>query len=513
MLKADDAVFLREDVRAEPLVNGFRAWPHLVAPHTYARCVIARHLPALLAALERAEKAKDAGQAAEVRQLMAAIEEHRPHILAAGQAIADLDTLLIARARGFSLESLYPLVPAAIRGLVELVYDRYNSPGVRFLEGALYRTPLYDPALQGVRLEQANPDLPEAGMSVPRLSAQGRLVLPARFDSEAWDLLGRARRRPEQAGDLADLLGTSIATMSPYLTERSSLRSADPRPSEVQVRFLNHACVLMESRRTSVLVDPLLAHRQPGSASRYSFADLPDQIDCLAITHGHLDHFDIETLLQIRHLARVVLVPRTGGGDLVDPSLKQVLQALGFRNVHEMDDYESHSLADGAVTAVPFFGEHSDLAVRGKTGYAVTLQGRTAVFVADSQCLEPRVYELARDQLGPVSMLFVGMECAGSPMATASRPYLPEGRYTPAMSESRRTRASDAAGGLALVRALRPSRAYLYAMGLEPWLAYMFGVPDGARTYSLSQAEIFISACAELGVPAELLRGPRVLPL
>ena len=51
--------------------------------------------------------------------------------------------------------------------------------------------------------------------------------------------------------------------------------------------------------------------------------------------------------------------------------------------MRELDHYEAVAIGPGSVTAVPFMGEHADLAVRGKTGYAVTVDGRTALCVAD----------------------------------------------------------------------------------------------------------------------------------
>jgi hypothetical protein len=190
-----------------------------------------------------------------------------------------------------------------------------------------------------------------------------------------------------------------------------------------------------------------------------------------------------------------------------------IVQAIGFADVLEVDDFESVRLTDGSVTGVPFFGEHADLTVRGKTGYAIRLKDRTAVLLADSRCLEPQVYEMTRRQVGPVAALFIGMECEGSPMTAANGPYLPDGIHTDAMAKSRRTNASDAAGALKVIDALEPGCAYVYAMGLEPWLSYMFGVPDPTKTYSLSQTEILIAECAARGVLAKLLTGTAILDL
>ena len=511
-MRPHDNVYLREDVRAEPLINGFRAWPHLIAPHTYARNVITKHLPSLHAALTEASQASDEAAAGELCRLIHALTAERPALLRLGEAIQALDSMLLDGTQGLTLEPLYASVPEPLRGFVELSYDRYNHPGARFLEGALYGSGYYDTALHAVSLQRVDPDAPGRQLSVPRVPAKGQLVLPAPFDGHVWDALGRARRQPIRAGEIAEILGASLNDLAPYLTTEPPGRWDIGGHAGLRGQFLNHACVLMESAGTTVMIDPLVAYRRHGSADRVSFADLPG-LSCVAITHGHLDHFDIETLLQIRHLTEQVVVPRAGAGDLIDPSLRLALTALGFRAVYEMDDFDSHPVDGGSVVALPFFGEHSDLPVRAKSGYAVTLAGQTCVLAADSRCLEPRIYQAARQQLGPISALFIGMECEGSPMTTANRPYLPAALYTPEMSQSRRTKASDAAAAIAAVRALRPERAYVYAMGLEPWLSYMFGVPDQTRSYSLAQTELFIMDCTALGVPAELLCGSQLVEL
>lgn len=516
VIRAEDHLYVAEDVRAEPVVNGFRAWLHLIAPHTYSRNLVVKHLPNLRRRIAEAELCGDSSTVVELRHLVARIEDERPELVELGQALADLDRLLLDEADGFSLDRLYSRVPEVLRGAVELGYDRFNGPHARFLENALYRGPLYDTRLQAMVLRRVDPDLPGDGIPVPRLPGPDRAVVAAPFAAEVWDLVGMARRVGVRADLLAAGLGLTSDELAPFVTATPPVNVPIPVSRTVRARFFGHACVLIEDGPHNVLLDPLVAHRRPGTTDRFSFADLPERINCVAITHAHLDHLDhldIETLVQIRHLVDTVVVPRSGAGELVDPSLMLALRALGFPDVRELDDFEDLPVPGGTVTAVPFFGEHADLTVRGKSGFSVALGGVTCVMVADSQCLEPRVYELVRDQIGPVAALFVGMECEGSPMNTATGPYLPADVHSTDMVESRRTKASDAEAALRLVMALRPAQAYVYAMGLEPWLSFMFGVLDPAKTYSLDQADLFISQCHARGIPAEMLTGARVLAL
>jgi len=87
----------------------------------------------------------------------------------------------------------------------------------------------------------------------------------------------------------------------------------------VRWRYFGHACILLETRGTSVLLDPVLSYTYDSKISRYTYDDLPEVIDFALITHSHQDHILFETLLQLRHRIRTVVVPRNSGGALQDP--------------------------------------------------------------------------------------------------------------------------------------------------------------------------------------------------
>ena len=112
----------------------------------------------------------------------------------------------------------------------------------------------------------------------------------------------------------------------------------------VRWRYFGHACILIESQGTSMLFDPVLSYTYESGISRYTYLDLPDQIDYVLITHNHQDHVLFETLLQIRHKVKNIIVPRSGGR-LQDPSLKLLLQNCGFRNVIEMSKWKRYGKA------------------------------------------------------------------------------------------------------------------------------------------------------------------------
>ncbi len=86
------------------------------------------------------------------------------------------------------------------------------------------------------------------------------------------------------------------------------------------MRYFGHACILVETKISAILIDPLISYYgYLSSVSHFSDVDLPDTIDYVLITHNHQDHILFETLLPLRHKIRNVVVPRTrSGGALQD---------------------------------------------------------------------------------------------------------------------------------------------------------------------------------------------------
>src|ERR1700751_4919949 len=117
-----------------------------------------------------------------------------------------------------------------------------------------------------------------------------------------------------------------------------------------------HACILLETGGVSILLDPVLSYTYESDISRYAYEDLPPVIDYVLITHNHQDHILFETLLQLRHRIRNIVVPRNGGGALQDPSLRLLLKQCGFHNVIELGEMEDIPFEKGSIMALPFLG-------------------------------------------------------------------------------------------------------------------------------------------------------------
>lgn len=523
-------VYLRPDVAAEPLVCRWTAYEMMVAPHLLAMVLKsqldllasyvrfpAQHMkarldPALIGG-PWVDYPTDRSREAEVlRRDMAA--RCAPQLELA-TAVKALDELLRGEALGGSLRPLYARVPDALRGYVELVYDPSHRPSIRFLEGMLYRSRFYDRSLQALSLSRLTQDRRPFVWTTPVFDDPHRVIAPLAFDDPSVDVVLGAASRPVPASELAERLGVEgegrAALDALVTTEPQVMRSARPAAG-VRVRYLGHACVLVETRDVAILVDPFLGYEVASDVPRYTYLDLPERIDVVLITHAHNDHLELETLLRLRHKIDRVLVPRASGRSLVDPSLRLVLQAAGFPRVAEVGDLEAVEVPGGRIVALPFLGEHCDLDIAGKCAWRIELAGRSIMLAADSANVEPRMYDHVRRLLGDVDILFLGMECDGAPLSWAYGKLLarPLGRD---LDRSRTVSGSSYPEALAMLEALEPARFYVYAMGAEPWLHHVMVIPQDPESPRVRDPRRLVAEYRARGMEAEQLSGRKEIVL
>lgn len=515
-------VRLKHDVLIEPLVNQWYAWSLLISPHTLAMYMAGSHLeimrsfaaaPHVHAAAVRDPAMRGgpfiqygAGRVDEIRELMERTTDKQAHMIELAAAIQALRGLLAGEARGASLEPLYARVPEALRGLVELVYDLEHRARIRFIEPLLYRSRYHDTGAQRVCLRPCAGDARPYALSTPVLEGPNDLHLRIPFASPALDELYRARRTPRPLDELVELLGGDVdrAALARHVTPEPGPRREPFAAGGVRMRYFGHACVLLETREVSILFDPVVSHGQFGGIERFTMADLPDVIDYIVITHNHQDHCMLEPLLELRHRTRTVVVPRSAGGMLEDPSLRLILQQIGFPHVVALDELESLEVPGGSITGLPFLGEHADLDVRTKLGYAVRLAGRTFLLLADSNNIEPRMYQHLAPAIGPADVILIGMECEGAPLSWLYGPLL-AGRLPRQLDQSRRFDGSDCAKAIRIVDQFRPSHVYVYAMGQEPWLRHVMNLVYTDRSPPIVEARKLVDHCRSHGLVAELL--------
>jgi L-ascorbate metabolism protein UlaG (beta-lactamase superfamily) len=516
----EHSVYLRPDVAIEPVVNQWYAWTYLLSPATAAMYISNAHLMLMksfvttpqthvMALKNPAMRGGpfvdlDASRVEEVRALEKLTEQRQSHIVAFAEAIKALDKIL-AEANGMSLESLYPSVPEPLRGYVELVYDLQHHATIRFIEGLLFRSPYYDKSSQGIVLSTIGASHRPFAFSTPRLLNEGDVRVELEFASPAYDELYRARYEPRSLGQLTDLLKVPDADAGKFaalFTERAPNPRARYEGDAVRVRYLGHACLLIEARGVSILLDPLISHDFDCGVERFSHADLPPFIDYALVTHSHQDHCVMETLLELRHRIGRVLVPRSTGGSLMDPSLKLVLEHAGFRNVTEVGEMEAIPVEGGEITGLPFLGEHGDLNVQTKIAYHIRLGGRSVVVVADSNNIEARMYDHIHKAMGDIDVLFIGMECEGAPMSWNYGPLFTK-PVSRKMDQSRRFDGSNFTKAASMVDRFHPKQVYVYALGQEPWLAHLMSFQYTEASPQIVESNKLRGYCQERGIIME----------
>jgi L-ascorbate metabolism protein UlaG (beta-lactamase superfamily) len=513
--------FLRPDVAAEPLYNQWYAWWYLLAPATAPLFVQNLHVKLMRSFLDAPEMHAMAlrnpalrggpyldiavEHAPAVRRLLERTLADQAGALRFAEAVTELDRLLAAVPAGMSLESSYAQVPALLRGYVELVYDLHHRPSARFLESLLYRGEHHRTASQSIALRALAGDARPYVFSTPRLADDATLELRVAFHDPALDRLFAARDVAAPVDALREALGVPGARAAQFdglFTDEAPA----PRPrfdgDGVRCRYFGHACVLLETRDVSVLIDPAIPYRHAGAPLRFSFADLPDRIDHVVVTHGHADHLMLESLLPLRHRIGSIIVPRSGGA-LEDPSLKLMLRHAGFPRVVELDELETLALPGGEITGVPFFGEHGDLGVRAKLAHRIELAGRSFLMAADSNAIEPRLYDHVHAALGGVDVVFLGMESEGAPMSWMYGPLL-RAPLSRKADHSRRLNGSNCARARAIIERLRPEAVYVYAMGREPWLGHVMALGYQDDAPQLVEARALLAACRAQGIEADL---------
>lgn len=517
-----DQVFVRPNLVVEPLFNRWYAWTYLISPVSSALYVVNQHLKILQSFISAPQvhvKALQdrkliggpfidypASRAKEMRALMEETIKARPQVLAFARAVRELHEMLTQKADGHSLEPLYGQVPEPLRGYVELVYDLNHAPSIRFIEGLLYRSPLFDQSSQSVSMFLTERDGRRFAFSTPRLPSSMAVDLPIGFADSRLEELYRMRNQPGDYRHIKDLLeidGEREELFASFFTSRPTATSRYEGDG-VRIRYFGHACVLIETRRVSVLCDPVISYSYDDGPSRFTHADLPERLDYVLITHNHQDHCVLETLLQLRHRIGTILVPKSNPGVLADPSLKMALKSIGFTRVQEVDEMEEIGIVGGVIRGIPFLGEHGDLNIQSKIAFVVELEGRSVVMAADSNNIEPRVYEHLVPTLRRVDLLFIGLECEGAPLSWIYGPMLM--RSLPrSMDQSRRFDGSDCGKAMQIVNILKPQRAYVYAMGLEPWLTFMIAVDGSEESRSIQESKKFVSLCRERGIESERL--------
>jgi L-ascorbate metabolism protein UlaG (beta-lactamase superfamily) len=248
------------------------------------------------------------------------------------------------------------------------------------------------------------------------------------------------------------------------------------------VLWIGHNSAVVATSRTRLLVDPWLRPASPVDRG-YRPLGAPDAgpVDAIAITHSHGDHFHLGSLLAFgRHTP--VYVPAIARESLFSTDLAARLAQAGFTSVHRVPWWESRTIGDLELRALPFHGEqptggkglYRGLWNEGNT-WVVRGPAVSAAFFADSgRDARGDMLEVCRRERrahGAVDLLFTGIRGFSlEPLFygfTTLDAYLVNVR--PEELDRKQRLMADPADALDFGHALGASRVVPYADGGAPW--------------------------------------------
>lgn len=518
--------YLKSSIQFAPYLWNWYAWSYLLPPHTAAANIARRHLAIMESFIESPELHEEAISAGilggpfidlptsyrpQVVELIEKTKQQCTMLIQLDDDICAFNKYLHEQASGISMESLYRHIPDSLKGLIELVYNLDNNPQVRYIEPLIYDKYL-DTTQQSICLRETKDDRRSFCFGTPYIDHDETLQLFVKFSDEIIDDLVKMKYHPGSKDELwerCNLPANKRALFDSFFTKNiPSRKCAEVADDQINIRYFGHACVLLQSKDTKILIDPALGYSHSGSSDdRYTLDDLPDVIDYVLITHNHQDHFLFETLLQIRHKVRHIVVPSNTIGAIYDPSMKLILRQLGFTNIIVLDEFdEIHVNPNAMIMALPFLGEHGDLNIQTKRSYYISLMNRTFLFLADSNNLDNNLYQYIYKKIGKVDTIYIGMECIGAPVSWLYGPlYSKPLAY--AHDQQRRLSGSDYLKAWDIIQQFECQEVFVYAMGLEPWLSYVMAVDYNDSSPAIVESNKLINQCRQHGIVASRLFG------
>lgn len=532
--------YLKSNIVAEPLINQWYASVDLLSPAMAAMMFTYSHfkiMSSYIASPQMHELACShpetkggpfidypSRRVDEVQRLLENSRKTLSSYISFAESITNLHTLLEKHPQGMSLEPLYSKLPDELRGFVELYYDVANRPHFRFIEQFIYDSELNTASLQSTFFSSINQDYRPLCLSTPRIEVDG-VSIKKPFKDSFYDHIFSSRENSLTQADLDGLMSSGLNPLDNNLAETKTnflnffgteKPSSKATPldvgTSVRIRYFGHACVLIETQTCTILFDPVLSYDYLTDIPRFTYTDLPKKIDYVILTHTHQDHVLLEHLLQLRYKIGCIVVPDNVTGALQDPSLKIMLQNLGFHSVITLKEFDRIDLSEGYIQGLPFIGEHADLHIQSKLIYLINIAGVKILCAADANNLEHRIYEKVHQITGDIDILFIGMECAGAPLSWLYQSIM----LTPlsrAMDQSRRLNGSDFEKAKLMVDLFKCKQVYIYAMGQEPWLNYVMGINYTSTSPQIIESDKLIDYCISKNIQAARLFGSHIITM
>ncbi len=517
--------YLKSSIKAEPLIWQWYAWPYLIPPLTAGCNILKRHIKIMKSYIESPEIHRKAtenpnlagGSFMNYRQCQTDAIKHLLHkttdeckeLISLAKAYHETNDYLQTVAQGDSLYQHYKSLPDKLKGCVELVYDLNNNPSIRLIEPLIYDV-YYKNDCQSISLSDTSTDQRPFVLSTPRIEFDSNIKLDVPFSDKRIDRLFASNRVPLTKANINELLdsyGHKIENTDKWFTNHNVLAQNRHVNSEndIRMRYFGHACLLLQTKNVNILIDPMISYRFATSFERFTLDDLPDRIDYVLLTHNHQDHVLFEMLLRLRHKIDKIIFPRNNPGSLADPSLRLILQKLGFNNLIELEEMQTLSIPDGEITGLPFLGEHSDLNIQTKIAHYVRLFDKKFLFAADSKNISASLYERIKQSIATsIDVLCLGMECKGAPLTWLYGPLLSkpiEHRH----NYNRTLSGSDFTEAVKIIESLGCTEVYIYAMGQEPWLNFLMSLEYNENSPQMIESAKLLKYCQDRKIQAKKL--------
>jgi len=192
-------------------------------------------------------------------------------------------------------------------------------------------------------------------LALERLAALGNLMPlleGGRSEVEIRETLAR-RVAPEDCAWAEEVIGwlkrENLLEDDRDGGDRSWLARECPR-----ITFLGHSTLLMQSERSTVLLDPIV-NRKMGSP-RAPLGIFHAKLDAICCTHSHWDHCNAETLFRLDKDVPI-LIPKVMRPSALNPPIASVLKQLGFTDIREVNVWEPVTVGDIEIVPAPFHGE------------------------------------------------------------------------------------------------------------------------------------------------------------
>jgi L-ascorbate metabolism protein UlaG (beta-lactamase superfamily) len=192
-----------------------------------------------------------------------------------------------------------------------------------------------------------------------RFSALGRLMPLLGGDRSAHDVRARLDEElPSSAAAWAQELFARLSSdgfleQLPGPPPNEFLRS----PGRPRVTFVAHTAVLVQSRETAIMFDPLLRTGQIVHGPGRDVTRL--NLGAICCSHSHWDHCDVSSLLLFDKRTPVV-VPKVMHPTIFNPPMVSMLKSIGFENIREAELWRPMRIGDIELVPVPFHGEQDE---------------------------------------------------------------------------------------------------------------------------------------------------------